>query len=185
VRPDRDSDRDSGSPRDDDALPPEVETRRALWRMRAREKNEAGLKRIGRPLKNYDPWQRGLLQLACRWRDRVALHDEIDKERRGALYRARRAAAAQKRRAPGSAAPIKGTPGRPRTGLDGILYAGARAQREHGTTFAEIASFLVDTIGRYYLPPELRGHLAIGRTRTEQKHRLAQRLRRLASRQLA
>jgi hypothetical protein len=158
-----------------------LETRAALLRVKRRKANEDGLKVIQAQGAPYEPWQRGLIGMACYWRDHQAPRDELARRQRSDARRERERLGAARRRG-ASVQVIAGKSGRPRTGKDGLLAAAANEFRK-GPTAKVIATFIVSFLAPRYLPKNLQTEL-YGQTagKAERIARLESRIQRIAFR---
>jgi hypothetical protein len=127
-----------------------------------RDENRAGLKHIQRRAQQYEPWQRGLLQMAGIWQERAAHEDRDEKgrdTRRLARRQERARAAARTKRRCGRASVPQVKTGRPSTVASSpLLHASVNAHRNFHVSYRKIAEFLVDTVARR-LSPKLRCRL--------------------------
>jgi hypothetical protein len=175
ARVNRDSDRDSKLVI--------LELRAQRLRREREDKNVAGLRRIKRQLENFEPWQRGLLQLLHRLPNDAA-KDAVASRNRAAGQQWREAQRRRVLRGADRAAVAPGKPGRPWTAYDRLLFAAAVSTRKlaaRAPTFCEIAKFLLDVSWR--IPADLRAPL-IGPpelTAPTRLRRLSARLRQRAS----
>lgn len=187
MRARRDSGSDSAGARKGAPLSwqddPILTIRAANVRGAERDKRRAALKSIQRRQLEYEPWQRGLIQAAVRWREHEE-RDDIARERRKAERRWRARVDARRRRAglePSAAPPLKR--GRPSTSSRFLIGAAVSTHENFpSVTYRQIAAFLVESVAPHFLPGHLRvAFLGKRAPRAEQRVRLEARLRRAAS----
>jgi hypothetical protein len=130
----------------------------------------------------WDAWQTDLIGTAYSIRAREE-GEALAKSTRHAGYQTRAAAAARARRHNDPAlAPPKLKAGRPATLLARLIKAGVNVHRRSNVSYRVIAEFLVDTVAKY-LPPSLRAEFLGAPPVSQQKMRIALRLRQTARRQ--
>lgn len=166
--------------------------RRYRLRQEARERTRASLSAVKRRQEDYEPWQRGLIQAAAIWVEKLAEHDDFERAARKHTRREKaRRAAASKRKDGGPKRPRAAAGGHPSTAASWLIRCGVSTYRNARDgalgestppTYAEIAAFLVDRIAPR-LPTDLRAQVfKPGLSKPAQKFAIASRLRRAATR---